>query len=200
MKIVVELAGYAVFATVLFGLVLGFFLLRAYLYKPGAVAPHPPRRQPPDKAGSAAREALEQVKGRRLQSQGAEREGLEREERRLETRIAHLEKQVYANEMAYGMAFKRQEVAWLRWKELHDRAALRGKKLEPEMRELLRDAEREFRGLASMVQDEWHKLSAHDLIPIPYNPTALARRPRPGSSPCWTRLPLPTLSKLLTVS
>jgi hypothetical protein len=164
MNLVIEFAGYVLLGTVLFGVVIGLFLLRAYINQPRPVAPHPARKEPPNEAPKAARAALEHVKRHYHQSSGAQKERLDLEVRRLERRLAKLEQQIFEEQRDYQYGFKRREVAWLRWKELHDRLAFQGRRPEPETRELLRDAEQDYRALDRQVEEEWHRIVARDLV------------------------------------
>lgn len=164
METIIEIAGYILGATVLFGATVALFLLRAVWYQPNPVVPHPEHLKLPTEAVDAIRQALDGVKRRQQASTGAQHEELSREALRLEARMSQLEQQTFDEQKAYQYAIKLREAAWLRWNELHDRASALGKRLPPDMREPLKKAERNYRESHRVVEEERHTAVARDMM------------------------------------
>ena len=164
MNTIVEVAGYVLLGTVLFGSVITFFLLRAYWYQPSPVAPHPAHIKLPTLAVDAVKEALQKANRQHAASTGKEKERLSFEVRRLETRLEKLEQQTFDEHRDYNYALRLRESAWLQWKELHDRASFTGKRLDSDTRELLKEAKWRYNEAHRNVENERHTAVARDLV------------------------------------
>jgi uncharacterized membrane protein len=164
MNAIIEIAGYVLLATVLFGAIIAFFLMRAYWYQPSAVAPHPEHLKLPSEATNAVRKALEDARRRLAASSGTAQEALAREVLRLEARLEQIDQKTYSEQRDYHYAIKLREGAWLQWKELHDRASLLGKRLPPDMRDMLKAAEQNYLKSHHKVEEERHTAVARDMV------------------------------------
>lgn len=164
MNTILDIAGYMLGATVLLGVVIAFFLIRAYWYQPRAVVSHPTHLKLPTEAVNAVREALEDAKRRLAMSSGAEHETLSREVLRLEARLEKIEQKTFDEQREYHFALKLRESAWLHWNELHDRAASLGKRMPQDMRDLLAGAMQKYSDSHREVEQQRHTAVARDMV------------------------------------
>ncbi|MCZ6728947.1 MAG: pentapeptide repeat-containing protein [SAR324 cluster bacterium] len=164
MNVAIEIAGYTLGATILFGLVILGFFVRAYLAKPRGMAPFPVPRELPNQALQEAQAVLQQVRSRMERAGEEDKEALDMELRRLENRLYKLEQQTFTEQQPYLEIVRQRERIWKKWKDLHDGLTFGSGKLSPENREKLLHAERSYWAVHRRVEEERHTAVARDLI------------------------------------
>ncbi len=157
MQAALDVAAYALGATVLAGVFLLGWLAYELRFSDRFRTPHPQYVRLPCTALDAAREVYERLKTAYSGATAQERHYLDLHLRRMEERVQHLEDKTFDEHAPYYKAVGRREKLWQRWKALHEQVRHMPRADRRRARHLLDEAASSYRKRDQGVREEWER-------------------------------------------